>query len=124
MNFLDCTLEETDGRTYACRPHMRVALNPEQVAILSSAQAPKALRMGIRPDDLAIAEGATDAKGEVFIVEPIGGDTLVYMKLPDDVRLLVRTRSGYRAEPGTPCAVTANGQRLHLFAPDTGVAYF
>jgi multiple sugar transport system ATP-binding protein len=128
MNFLDCTLEQRDGQLFACGPFMRVALTPAQARLIEAAKAPAALRLGIRPDDLAVTLGAARSNeglaGTVFVVEPVGGDTLVYVKLSDDERLLVRTRASLRAEPGTPCAVSANAERLHLFAPDTGLAYF
>ncbi|MBX6320189.1 MAG: ABC transporter ATP-binding protein [Rhodospirillaceae bacterium] len=128
MNFLDCRIEEADGQLFATAPDMRVALTAEQAARLRKAEAPRDLRLGIRPDDLTVSLDAGRANdgftGEVFIVEPVGGDTLVYVKLVGEERLLVRTRMGFRAESGTPCAVSVNAARLHLFAPDTGVAYF
>ena len=100
----------------------------EQARLIEPAKAPAALRLGIRPDDLGVTLGAAPPNeglsGTIFVVEPVGGDTLVYVRLSDDERLLVRTRASLRAEPGTPCAVSANAERLHLFAPDTGLAYF
>jgi multiple sugar transport system ATP-binding protein len=128
MNFLDCRLERGDGRVAACRSFMRVPLAAQHAALLAGAGAPADLRLGIRPDDLSITLGANGAadgfKGEVFVVEPVGGDTLVDVKLAEGERVLVRTRAAFRADPGTPCTVAANADRLHLFAPQDGRAYF
>ncbi|MFO1059019.1 MAG: ABC transporter ATP-binding protein [Dongiaceae bacterium] len=128
MNFLDCTLESRDGRTAACRSFMRVPLTPQHARLIAEAGAPAKLRLGVRPDDLAIALGAGGGedglRGEIFVVEPVGGDTLVDVKLAEGERVLVRSRAAFRAEPGTPCTVTANAERLHLFAPQDGRAYF
>jgi multiple sugar transport system ATP-binding protein len=128
MNFLGCTLEEEDGRLTARGTFMQVPLSDAQAQQLRQANAPRQLRLGIRPDDLNVRvsddrpnEGFS---GAVFAVEPVGGDTLVDVKLGEEGRLLVRTRAGFKAEFGAPCAVAINAERLHLFAPDTGVAYF
>jgi multiple sugar transport system ATP-binding protein len=127
MNFLDCTLEETGGLIYACREAVRLPLTESQAHRMRQTNGQRAARLGVRPDDLSVALGAPSAHGcpgSIFVVEPVGGDTLVDIKLPDEQRLLVRTRAGFRAEPGTGCAVTVNTERMHLFAPETGIAYF
>jgi multiple sugar transport system ATP-binding protein len=129
MNFLGCTLEEDNGRICARGAFMQVSLTEAQAGLVRKASAPRQVRLGIRPDDLNVAVGGTRPNegfsGSVFAVEPVGGDTLVDVKLGEDEgRLLVRTRAGFKAEFGTPCGVAINAERMHLFAPDTGVAYF
>jgi multiple sugar transport system ATP-binding protein len=128
MNFMNCAIEESEGRLVARGAFLRVALSEAQASLVRQANAPRQVRLGIRPDDLNVTTGAgrpaEGFEGQVFAVEPVGGDTLVDIKLGDESRLLVRTRAGFRSEFGTPCAVAINAERMHLFAPDTGVAYF
>jgi multiple sugar transport system ATP-binding protein len=82
------------------------------------------LTIGVRPDDLTVADG--HAKGltvdaDVTLVEPQGPDALVYVRLgtheviaKSDARLLPR--------PGARVRLTTDSADLHLFDPDTGRA--
>jgi multiple sugar transport system ATP-binding protein len=127
MNFLDCALEQHDGRLFACYGGLRQPLTAEQARILEQAEAEREVRLGIRPDDVSVVCGAPQDgafRGSIFVTEPVGGDTLVDIKLAGERRILARTRAGFVGEPGEPCGVTFNGAHLHLFAPRTGLAYF
>jgi ABC-type sugar transport system ATPase subunit len=85
------------------------------------------MRLGIRPDDVAVQRGALTNgafAGEIFVTEPIGGDTLVDIRLPGEQRILARTRAGFRGDVGEPCSLTLDQTRMHLFSRETGLAYF
>jgi multiple sugar transport system ATP-binding protein len=80
--------------------------------------------VGIRPDDLRLAEarpGAVNLSGTVSVVEPLGPDTLVYLDVAGrqviakaDARRLVRV--------GEPVTVTADPQDVHVFDEESGRA--
>jgi ABC-type sugar transport system ATPase subunit len=125
MNFLDCTLERQGDTLHVCHPSMRVPLSSEQARRVDGAKA-DGVRLGIRPDDVAVSRERQDGAvpAEVFVTEPVGGDTLVDLKLPGEQRLLVRTRASFRADPGEACAVRLNRDRMHLFSRETGIAFF
>jgi multiple sugar transport system ATP-binding protein len=127
MNFLDCTLEQHDGQLFACYETMRQPLTPAQSRILDGGGSEREVRLGIRPDDVGVVRGTPRNgafAGTIFVTEPVGGDTLVDIKLAGDRRILARTRAGFAAEPGEPCAVEFSGEHMHLFSPRTGLAYF
>ena len=127
MNFLDCRLERHDGATFACNAALRQPLTGEQTTLLERQNASPDVRLGIRPDDVAVQRGPAlngAIGGEIFVTEPVGGDTLVDIRLPGEQRILARTRAGFTGDAGEPCALTLQQGRMHLFARDTGLAYF
>jgi len=127
MNFLDCRLEQEAGTVYACNSALRLPLTPQQAAAANHGGAGAEMRLGIRPDDVAVRRGApADGAfaGEIFVTEPIGGDTLVDIRLAGEQRILARTRAGFRGDAGEPCALTLDRARMHLFSRETGLALF
>jgi multiple sugar transport system ATP-binding protein len=127
MNFLDCHLEQQADAVYACNAALHVPLTPQQVAALKPANGKIDMRLGIRPDDIAVQRGAlADGAfaGEIFVTEPIGGDTLVDIRLSGEQRILARTRAGFRGDVGEPCSLKLDQTRMHLFSRETGLAYF
>jgi len=61
--------------------------------------------------------------GEVLVTEPLGGDMLVDCSLGDH-KLQVKTKPDYTGRRGEACNLTFDTERWHLFARDTGLAYF
>jgi multiple sugar transport system ATP-binding protein len=62
---------------------------------------------GIRPEDLRIVDGARAAtiNGEIYVVEPMGNETLVQARVGDE-RLTVRAPRGFSAPLGTAIRLT------------------
>ncbi len=127
MNFLDCGLERVDGCLHMTHPSFRLPLTDEQEKTMEGAGDISAVRMGVRPDDVAIAmqpEGNRSAQASIFVTEPIGGDTLVDTQFGDGARMLVKTRAGFAGAIGDPCHLTINTARWHAFSATSGEAYF
>ena len=126
MNFLDCTLERTNVGLTVVHSGFRLALTEEQVSLLTAGGAEADVRIGIRPDNLAIepgADGTLDVPGEIFVTEPLGGDMIVEVTIGSD-RVMVKTKIGPMGGPGDPCRVGFDVDKLHVFDINTGVAYF
>jgi multiple sugar transport system ATP-binding protein len=129
MNFVDCRLESQGDNLFIAHSSFRIPLTAQQARQLNSAAVAQSVRMGIRPDDLAISNGTVHpgdggALGRIFVTEPVGGDTLVDVKLTEEQRLLVRTRAGFHGDSGDPCVIRLNQDRIHLFSREDGAAYF
>ena len=125
MNFLDVEVAEVGGQLVATAPGLSLPFTGAQAAILRRGLSGRAARLGIRPDDVAVST-APDGQGlsaEIKVTEPIGGDTLVDTELGGQ-RVLVKTKAGFAGQMGQPCRITFNTDRWHLFAKDTGIAYF
>ena len=65
------------------------------------------IEVGIRPEDLRFADGgeATALAGEVYVVEPMGNETLVDVRVGGE-RLTVRAARGFTAPIGSAVRVT------------------
>jgi multiple sugar transport system ATP-binding protein len=63
--------------------------------------------IGIRPEDMGLAEpgGSATLSGEIYVVEPMGNETLVDVRVNGE-RLTVRTRKGFTAPIGSSIGVT------------------
>jgi multiple sugar transport system ATP-binding protein len=75
----------------------------------------RALTLGVRPDAVALAEPGTGAaRGEVHLLESLGGDTIVVVRVGDQlVRALVRR--GQRPREGSAVGLELDPAELHLF---------
>ncbi len=63
--------------------------------------------VGIRPEDIRLAEsGRPDVlSGEVYVVEPMGNETLVDVRFGEQ-RLTLRAPKGFTAAIGSPLGIT------------------
>jgi multiple sugar transport system ATP-binding protein len=87
--------------------------------------------MGIRPEDVRLVEpsGATNLTGEIYVVEPLGNETLVNLRVGDG-RLTARTGRGFAArigavigiafDPADACFFDATGLTVVHRAPNQG----
>lgn len=127
MNFLDCRVERTNEGVSVVHPGFRLALTDAQRRTLESSDANGEVRLGIRPDNLAIEpgeSGALDIAATIFVTEPLGGDMVVEANLTEEDRVMVKTKIGEIGGLGDPCRIGFDIDRLHVFNKDTGVAYF
>jgi multiple sugar transport system ATP-binding protein len=87
--------------------------------------------LGVRPEDVRLVEGGEPASlvGEVYVVEPMGNETLVELRVGDE-RLAVRAVRGFTAPIGSnlratfdladACFFDASGSTLVHRAPNKG----
>ncbi len=78
---------------------------------------------GFRPEHAAIVErdASGSLAGEIYVVEPLGNETLVAIKLGGDL-VNVRAEAGFDREIGSPCGITVAPERAHLFHPESELA--
>ncbi len=106
MNFLDVRAE-AERITYAGRPlgHFEAL--------------PGAVRLGIRPEHLAIAaEGTGDLDVRVDLREALGGDSYLYVSTEAGDRLVVRAEGDTTLGTGAKVALVMPPARVHLFGAD------
>ncbi|CAN5356091.1 sn-glycerol-3-phosphate ABC transporter ATP-binding protein UgpC [soil metagenome] len=124
MNFLSCEIAGEGGEVLLRHPNFALALKPEQAKRLNGSAGQ--VRMGVRPDALSIAlqkPAGPAITGEVFVNELLGGDMIVDVQLAD-ARIRVKTAPEFEGQPGDACYMTVNRDKWHVFAMDTGRAYF
>ena len=79
--------------------------------------------LGFRPEHAALVEPGADGSfaGEVYVVEPLGNETLVAVDVAGVV-VNVRAAAEFTAAIGQRCAVRPDLRHLHLFDAETGDA--
>ncbi|SMH54439.1 sn-glycerol-3-phosphate import ATP-binding protein UgpC [Azospirillum agricola] len=111
MNVLDGRID-AEGVGIAMPGGARLPLAAPRVA-----DAGRAVKLGIRPEHLALA--AADAPGAssilVELVEALGADTVVYGRLPDGESLVVRMAGLPACREGDRLTVAPQPGALHLF---------
>ncbi len=126
MNFVDVGLQDKAGKTHFIHPNFAIAVSDQQQRIIASGARPGALRMGVRPDAMAISmnEPAGDhIKGKIFVTELLGGDMIVDVDL-DDSRIRVKTSTEFEGIEGQTCYMTVNRDKWHAFSKENGKALF
>jgi multiple sugar transport system ATP-binding protein len=76
--------------------------------------------IGIRPEDLSLAEASDDGTilaGEVYVVEPMGNETLVDVRLGDQ-RVMVRAQRSFNAAIGSGIGVRVAPESACFFRGD------
>jgi len=78
--------------------------------------------VGVRPEDL-VPVSETDAVlvGEVTIAEQLGGETYVYVTLPDGQSATVEIKGQARVAPGDRLHLAFEDGKFHIFGSDEKV---
>jgi multiple sugar transport system ATP-binding protein len=112
MNFFPVAL---DGGAAVLADGSRLAVPPLRAA-------PARAVLGVRPEDLApAAAGAAGLPAAVRLMEPLGSDTLVHVRL-GGMDCVARVPPSTRLRVGDRLLLAAAPDRLHLFDADTGAA--
>jgi multiple sugar transport system ATP-binding protein len=81
------------------------------------------VKLGFRPENAQMtAPGeAGSLAGEVYVVEPLGNETLIAVTVGGE-QVNLRAPAGFEPAVGEACGVRPDPGRLHLFDPDTEAA--
>ncbi len=80
------------------------------------------LLLGVRPEHVTVAldgDGAAGTRGRVYLVEPMGAETLVTVTI-DEVRITARAPAGFEPEAGELVRVRPDLSRAGWFDAATG----
>jgi multiple sugar transport system ATP-binding protein len=93
------------------------------VISLSAGVRPGRARLGFRPEHASLVERGRPGAltGEIYVLEPLGNETLVTVKAADSL-INLRAPSGFERPIGDPCGVQPEPGHLHLFDVETGAA--
>ena len=81
------------------------------------------VKLGFRPEHAALVEAAASGSlpGEIYVVEPLGNETLVTIDLGGAL-VNIRQPADFSMPIGSPCGVRPAERHLHLFDDKTGEA--
>ena len=113
MNFVDVEVVRENGDYHARREGFDVALPAERG---EKAAGKGNVTLGIRPEDVTIAD--TGVPGEIYIVEPLGRDDLVTVRIGDaNVHALADPALSLRM--GQAVTLSFNTRKVQFFDPQT-----
>jgi multiple sugar transport system ATP-binding protein len=82
-----------------------------------------AAKLGFRPEHAELVEpsAAGALAGEIYVVEPLGNETLAAIKIGDTL-INIRQPADFTSAIGARCGVKPIARHLHLFDAETGTA--
>ncbi|MCL2367762.1 MAG: sn-glycerol-3-phosphate ABC transporter ATP-binding protein UgpC [Oscillospiraceae bacterium] len=119
MNFIDATVRETESGTYAEFGSITLPIPP------GKAPADKEITLGIRPEDIYLAETHTgpgkivQVDARVELAEHTGAEITVYATY-HGVSLTATIPPRVEPQPGDMIRLAINCDKLHLFDKETG----
>jgi multiple sugar transport system ATP-binding protein len=80
-------------------------------------------KLGFRPEHAELVEHSSNGSlaGEIYVVEPLGNETLVAIDVGDAL-VNVRQPADFSMSVGSRCGIRPIARHLHLFDHETGVA--
>ena len=97
--------------------------HPQGSVPLTGGAPPGAAILGFRPEHAALAEPGTPGSlaGEVYVVEPLGNETLVTVRVDGEL-LNVRAPASFDRQVGERVGVRPGEGQIHLFDASSGEA--
>ncbi|HYV87496.1 MAG TPA: ABC transporter ATP-binding protein [Candidatus Polarisedimenticolia bacterium] len=82
-----------------------------------------AAKLGFRPEHAELVEPSAPGSlaGEIYVVEPLGNETLATIKVSDTL-INIRQPADFALAIGTRCGIRPVARHLHLFDAETGTA--
>ena len=119
MNFLPARVASAGDQSL----EVEVAGERVRVARQLAARAGDVVTLGVRPEDLSLAQSAESAipngvlRGEVSLLERLGGEAIVHVALrgPQSETLVAKLPGDVSLSPRQPVGLRLNGSTCHLF---------
>jgi multiple sugar transport system ATP-binding protein len=127
MNFLDATLVKEGGNYYVDLGGDRLRIDPKKVTSELEAYVGKAVKAGIRPEDIKDDEEFLAKHSDATIVanvevsELMGSEIYLYLTYKG-YKMTARVNPTSKAKNGMDVKVAMNTSKLHLFDPETELA--
>lgn len=122
MNFVDCSFT---GH-YLDAGEFKIRIGKDMCDILKKESKGSELTMGVRPEHVRVCKEKTnenDIKGSVYIIEPLGSEAIVDVKVGENI-IKARESPFFKAAIGEEIWVSFDMNQLHLFEKITGNILF
>ena len=113
MNVFPCTLASDADQLSVCVGQDKLTLPAAaRAAVAGSTE----LLFGVRPEDIHLAprDGTQPVHGHVELVEPLGGESFVHVRIGEDM-VIVRSEGRKLVESDQPITLYVDLQRIYLF---------
>lgn len=121
MNFIDCKISKENNTLSLKAPSFSVLLTGEKFASISSNVSTEEITLGIRPEDISIADN-TKAENKNFftanveIIEQMGNEIFAQL-IADGQEITARLAADANLKVGEKSQFTFNTDKCHLFDP-------
>lgn len=116
MNFFQINIQQSNGDYNAYHPSFEVKV-PADRGQPTAAFGNTAI-MGVRPEDIIVTDNGNIA-GEVFVVEPLGRDDMLDIRLSDDTRLLTLADPKKNIRAGQQVKLAMQTENAQFFEPES-----
>ena len=118
MNFIPCTVAARNGSLSVRHSLFEVEFTDEGLSLRQSLPEGAPCLLGIRPEDIRVGTGGGEGfPATVYVTEPLGGETVVDLRLGDRVVKALAPPSVELVQDA-PVRVSLDPLRLHVFKED------
>ena len=124
MNFFPCTFKSENGHQAIWNDYFSIGVSENLAKQIAQKSQDSHLVLGVRPQDMQMvssrgADGSFEA--EIYAVEPLGTETIVDLKLGDEVYKFVGPAT-FISRIGQKIHIQINTAKMHVFDEKTGTA--
>ena len=117
MNFIDVSLEQSEEQFLLKNEDVTIEIPSKIGKLIQSHSQDNEIVLGIRPEDIKI-DHKEGEEAEVYVVEPMGMQVLVTVKL-GNLQIKVLTTPPFTKEMGEKVKLHFNTNKIHLFDKNT-----
>lgn len=119
MNMITLKVKEEGGKVTLNEGAFTLTLEGEQAAAIKPF-AGKEIIMGVRPEDLKLAEGATknQMSTRVEVIEPLGAEIHLFVAT-DSHQMIAKVDPHHHFHVGDTVTLVPDLKKCHFFNPDT-----
>ncbi|WP_058486845.1 ABC transporter ATP-binding protein [Defluviitalea phaphyphila] len=116
MNFMDVVYIRENGKVILKEETFQIQLPEEIYKKFEEKQNGKELILGIRPENMKLtSQEENTIKGEIYVVEPLGRDKLVNVKIGNDKIIKIIASQDYKGNMGDKVFIELDLDNIHLF---------
>jgi len=130
MNFINCRLEVDGDRWNLVHQAFKISIPPDLKGKIESKGSrftgSLGVILGVRPESFTVSGAKTSEESfpaEVYVTEPQGEDRIVDVTV-DGNKVKLKTSIDFEPRMGDKIWLEVTKKKMHLFAPETGNAYF
>ena len=122
MNLLDCSIKYNQNKTVLDFSQIKLDISPIRDLVREKVNNEEVIIFGIRPEDITIEykdASLNSIKGEVFVVERLGPETIIHVKIGDLI-LIVRDFSEPDINMGDTIWLKIDLNSVHIYKKEDG----
>ncbi len=126
MNFLDVHIAKISPKEISIKlPHEHHLVLPLSMPLdMADVKEGSPVTLGVRPENISICDAENaDLEGKIRVIENLGSETYAYVKVQDDMSLLVRVQGSNSLKIGDYLYFKLDPHACHLFHKETGLSF-